>query len=1163
MMPECPPDGANEPSGFPAPDFEALFDSSPDAYLVLTPDLRIVAVSDAYLRATMTERPTILGRHLFEVFPDNPNDPAATGTSNLHASLQQVLRHGTRDAMAVQKYDIRRPESEGGSFEERYWSPVNSPVLGPGGEVRFIIHRVEDVTDLIRLQQASNEHSRQTHELQSRTRQMEREIVQRAQEVQEANISLRVANQELQETIERLRQVDRELLFQRTALDHAGILSETDVHGTITDANDEFCRISGYSREELIGRNHRMLNSGHHPREFWRDMFATLSRTGVWQGTICNRAKDGSLYWVQSTNVAFRDENERITRYVSLRTDVTDRVRAQEALREREERLRFLADTVPPIVWTANPAGDVDYLNARWHEYTGLPISHSLNWDWAAVIHPDDASRCLEVWSECLRTGESFGYEYRMRRADGAYRWHLVRGLARRDERGRIIQWVGTCTDIDDHRRAQAEVEEARLAADAASLAKSQFLAHMSHEIRTPLNGVTGMIDLIMGTDLTEQQRRFASLAKSSADSLTSLISDVLDLSKIEAGKLELQVVNFDLHATIEDVIDLLAPRAAAKNLELAGHFQHDVPRLFKGDPDRLRQIVVNLVNNAVKFTETGAVTVNVTLDDASDELATVRVTVSDTGIGIPPDQMDRLFKSFSQVDTSSTRRFGGTGLGLVISRQLAELMGGRIGVASEPGRGSTFWFTVRLQSQPQDADRPRAPAIDPRSLRVLAVDDNDVLREILHRQITSWGLDAATAADGHEALEMLRSAVSSGSPFRVAIVDSDMPGMSGIELARAIRSQAEITATVLIILATNDADIDLRAARELGFDGLIVKPVRQSQLFDGIMNAIAAAAPSSERTATGPPAPSTRPAAATPVARRRDIHVLVAEDNMVNRIVVAEMLKRSGCKCDAVENGREAVEAVFERRYDLVLMDCQMPEMDGFEATHAIRQREARAETSGERAGRIPIVALTANAIKGDRERCIEAGMDEYLSKPIDPQKLQAVIDQVLTEPSPATLRPGHDSPTGSSSTPGVAPSKTYGQAPAGGDERSTAPLDVQALLDRCMRDVSVIIAVLERFEAQASDDLQRLTACIDERDARSTANIAHALKGAAGTISASTLCNVAAELEQMASAGDLDDAAARLGQLRFEVKRCLEYLPQARLAVVSLNGDGPAPHG
>ena len=655
--------------------------------------------------------------------------------------------------------------------------------------------------------------------------------------------------------------------------------------------------------------------------------------------------------------------------------DVTERRRAEAVLRESEERFRSAFDFAAIGMALVAPDGRFLKVNRALCEIVGRSETDLLRCAFQSITHPEDLAGDEEQVRRVL-AGEvpTYQLEKRYLHADGHVVWVQLNVSLVRDLRGRPLYFVSQVLDITDRKRVEGELRWARDEALRASRLKSEFVANMSHEIRTPMNGVIGMNTLLLETELTPEQHEFAQTVQDSAKSLLRIINDILDFSKIEAGKLDLEMIDLGVRDTVDGAIQLLTPKAREKGLDLVAKIDTAVHETVRGDPVRLRQVLLNLMGNAIKFTDQGRVTVRVSCSSETDDEQLLRFEIIDTGVGIPREAKKRLFLAFSQADGSTTRRYGGTGLGLAISKQLTELMGGQIGVESDQGRGSTFWFTIRAQKV-----RVTPEQSQPRRRRALVVDDSITVRTDLLQKLDAVGLDASGAADGPAALAWLREAHANGPHVDVVLLDLQMPGMSGIELAREIRSDAHLS-TLPMIMVTGFAErCHEIEAREAGIAGYLTKPVRQADLGECVNRVLA------RQGAAGDDAPK------APVQRERSTtRVLVAEDNPVNQKVALLTLERLGYQVQVVGNGLEAVAAMEAGLFDIVLMDCQMPVMDGFEATSEIRRRE------GEWAHH-PIIAMTASAMQGDRERCFVVGMDDYISKPVQPAALDRVLQRWL----------------------------------------------------------------------------------------------------------------------------------------------------------------------
>jgi PAS domain S-box-containing protein len=694
-----------------------------------------------------------------------------------------------------------------------------------------------------------------------------------------------------------------------------------------------------------------------------------------------------------SMQVAYRD--------ISLRKEAEKRLLESEASLAAAQRVAHLGSWQRDLIdlddWAHNPLHWSDEMFRLLGYNVGEVEASRANLD--RVIHPEDRDRTRELMSAAIRERKPYSTDYRVLLPNGTERNLYSQADIVYDEKtNRPSKMVGIVQDVTDRRRSEQELIAAKEAAEAGSRAKSEFLANMSHEIRTPLNGVMGMTDLALETDLTPEQREYLETVKLSADSLLTVINDILDFSKIEAGKVDLELDDFNLRESLEATLKTLALRADEKGLELLCEIAPSVPDVVRGDSNRLRQVVINLIGNAIKFTDQGEVALNIHVEAEEGDDRIIHFTVSDTGIGIPPEKQKLIFQPFSQADTSTTRKYGGTGLGLTISKRLVGLMDGNMWVESKVGRGTQFHFTARLKtSEKPIAVGTTAPPETLRGVRVLIVDDNRTNRRILEGMLKRWDMKSTSVEDGEEALARLSIAQNAGEPYALVLTDMHMPKMDGFSLIEQIRQRPELSTAIIMMLTSAGHRGDGARCQELGVAAYLLKPIRQSELREAIARVLGAPAQKG----------------AIPLVTRYSLQdardpqtilwVLVAEDNAVNQLLATRLLEKRGHRVVMTANGREALEALAKDKFDLVLMDVQMPEMDGLQATSELRKKE---KEKGDGIHQ-PVIALTAYAMKGDQDRCLAAGMDGYLTKPIAPQELDAILEIYVARRVSATTSP------------------------------------------------------------------------------------------------------------------------------------------------------------
>ena len=831
------------------------------------------------------------------------------------------------------------------------------------------------------------------------------------------------------------------------------------------------------------------------------------------------RTATGEYRWIRTRGSVERGPGGEMISLSGSIHDIHDQKLTEDALRDAQTRFQRAIAGTQDGLWEADLDGSA-WSSPRLLQllgYSGDTVPSNVNF-LRDRVHPDDVPRVVAATQAHLNHDHPYDVEVRLQMVDGDYRWFRARGRAEKDECNRPLRFSGSLQDVTEARAARDELLRATEAAEAANRAKSEFLANVSHEIRTPMNGIIGMTGLLLDTPLDRTQRDYAETIRGSADSLLIVINDILDFSKIEAGKLDIESLEMDARALVEDVGSVMAFQAAARNLDLVVHVHPDVPDRLMGDPQRVRQCLINLVGNGIKFTPKGEIVIEVKQAGRRDGKTLVHFEVRDTGIGIAPKTLQQLFQPFVQADSSTTRHFGGTGLGLSIVRRLVEMMGGSVGVESEVGEGSVFWFVLPMES----VARPTMTVpldLSRIGRRLLVVDDHETNRRVLAGQLLHAGFEVSLAASGDDALRLMRLALDDGHPFEVAIVDDRMHDMDGATLGERINKDEELSQARVILLTSLDRQGDLRRFASLGFAAYLTKPIRTRELFECVDMVLAREAKEWQQQ-TQPIV--TRSALGTSdSARRYDGHVLLVEDNAVNQKVAVRFLERMGCKVRVADNGADGVKAWQEGRFDIVLMDLQMPVMDGLTATRKIREMEAaRPEQAA-----TPIVALTANAMTGQLDRCLDAGMNDFLTKPLEIARLYEVLERhglgVRGEgPLPEAL---HE---------------------AAASEKNDVPVELARLNELTDGDQNFARELTDTFVTSGEQVITEIHAALGRLDRTALGRCAHRLKGASANIHAEKLRSMAHELET--TAANLDQPRLRdlvLG-IDLEFQRASQFL-------------------
>jgi PAS domain S-box-containing protein len=874
----------------------------------------------------------------------------------------------------------------------------------------------------------------------------------------------------------------------------------------------------GKTAEDVIGKSDFDLYPPELAAKYWADDEEVI-KTGkpILNREELGRDDEGNQAWVITTKTPLHDSTGQITGLVGIGRDITDRKRAEAELLREKKFLEALNQNSPAAVIVLDTQENIVSCNPAFEQLYGYTCAEIVGKNLDELITTPEALNDAHLYTQQAKVGSVHGIGKR-RQKDGKLVTVEIFGVPIVVE-GTKIATLAIYHDI-------TELDQARKEAEQANRAKSEFLANMSHEIRTPMNGVIGMLELALDTPLTDEQRDYLSVSLQSAENLLALINDILDFSKIEAQRLELEKIDFDLRNTVEDLAQMMAQRAQDKGLELVCLIHPDLRTNLKGDPTRLRQILVNLVGNAIKFTHQGEVVIRAEPREQNQTHTTVTFSVHDTGVGIPKEQTTLVFDRFTQADGSTTRQYGGTGLGLTICKQLVEAMGGKIGVESQPGVGSIFWFTVTFEKQVPKAyiEPSTKPILELQKLHILGIDDNATNRMVLAKMVEGFGCRIETAPGGAKGIEMLRNARREGDPFRLVLLDMQMPEMDGEQTAEQIKSDPLTHDVQIIILTSIGQRGDATRLEALGCAAYLHKPIKQQMLYEAISTVLTL-------TTSKKPRLVTRHLISE--QRRQGLRILLAEDNPINQKLAVILLQKAGYSVDAVENGLHALEKVQNEHYNAVLMDVQMPDLDGFETTRRIRKWEEG------RNHHVPIIAMTAHALKGDRELCLEAGMDDYVPKPLEPKVLFNTLDHwVQTEKSGDGV--GLDQPNILTHTEKNSPFVSPFEVETLDDK---TPMNLDTALPRFYNDRSFFLEMCHDLVAHMPDRMQAIKHALQTNNANDLFRLAHNLKGVSANFSAEPVTRVAAQIEALGKNEDISNAAILVKQLEIEVERLLNY--------------------